>query len=195
MTANEQRPSRRIPTLGTLRTGARIERRVERLSLGGLPARLERVQRAARLYRAGLERAVVLSYGEIDTPRAHAINLAASAEMQAMIGLWCLRNRMDTMSSGDILACSASITKARRERDAAVKVLGLDSRSIAQHRQDTMFAEMYEPLEQPPALPEPPRFAPDEREPCSASDARSSSADATESDLGPSESMTESDNA
>lgn len=143
MTTNEMTPRETTPNVGGLRNGSRIER----LSLGSMPAKLERIQRSARQYRNALEAAVLARHGGIDLMAAHSISLAATAEMQAQVCLWLLRNKLETMSTSDVLSCTAAMTKARDRRNSAVAALKLPP-PTAEEQRAALYSQLYD---QPPA--------------------------------------------
>jgi hypothetical protein len=128
MTTNGMTTRQRTPNVGPLRNGARTSR----LTLGQLPPKLARLQRGVNQYRAALEAATIERHGQISILHAHQINLAASAELQAAVAYWALRQRAETMTTADTLACADAITKARTKRNAAVAALGLDPPSEAE---------------------------------------------------------------
>ena len=77
-------------------------------------------------YRRTMEAVVLAEKGEINTTDAHHIDTASAATIHAGICRHLLRQKIKTMSTGDVLACSREITKAKAARDSAVKALGLD---------------------------------------------------------------------
>lgn len=105
---------------------ARNGQYLRRLNVGELPAELRAVKREGRRYRRELEAETLRQCGEITTTAAHAIDTAAAATIHAGVCRWLLRQRLDKMTTADILNCSREITKAKQARDAAVKSLGLD---------------------------------------------------------------------
>jgi hypothetical protein len=96
-----------------------------RLVVGELPAPLTAVKREARAYRRFLEDEVQRVKGEIDVTSAHHIDTASAATAHAGICRWLLRQKIGSMSTADILACSRELTKAKQVRDSAVKALEL----------------------------------------------------------------------
>ena len=134
MTINQLTTSTPTNT-GPLRTGARTSR----LVLGKLPRKLQRLERGINQYREALETAVVERWGEISIADAHSINLAATAELQAAIAYWALRQRADSMSTADTLACGEAITKARTKRNQAVAALKLDRPTQAEIDAQTAY--------------------------------------------------------
>lgn len=109
-------------SMNSLKNGTRLR---QRLVVGELPAPMVAVKREGRQYRRNLEAEVVRVHGEIDTVASHHIDTASAATIQAGICRWLLRNRLPTMSIGDIRGCSADIVKAKEKRDAAVRALKL----------------------------------------------------------------------
>lgn len=125
-------------SLNAAKNGASIDRR--RLVVGELPKELLAVRREGRAYRRNLEAEVLRVRGEIDVTAAHHIDTASAATIHAGICRHLLRQKIKTMSTSDILACSREITKAKMARDAAVKALGLD-RDAA----EDVLARLYAP--------------------------------------------------
>lgn len=144
MTTNSTTPRKRAPNVGALRNGARTSR----LVLGQLPPRLARLQRGINQYRQALEAATIERHGQISILHAHQINLAATAELQAAIALWTLRQHAESMTTADALACGGAITKARVKRNQAVAALGLDPPT-----QDEILRSLYDQPIDPPAMP------------------------------------------
>jgi hypothetical protein len=110
--------------MNALKTGAGIAR--TRLVVGELPKQLLSVRREGRSYRRALESAVLNTRSEITATLAHHIDTASAATIHAGICRWLLRNKIATMTTADILACSRELIKAKQARDAAVKLLELD---------------------------------------------------------------------
>jgi hypothetical protein len=96
--------------------------------VGDLPKQLLSVRREGRAYRRALEAEVLKIKCEISATDAHHIDTASAATIAAGIARWLLRTKIGSMTTGDVLACSKSITKAKQDRDAAVKALALDAK-------------------------------------------------------------------
>jgi hypothetical protein len=122
------KPGRSGPTVGALATvnglknGTRISKR---LVVGELPKQLLAVRREARSYRRFLEGETLQVKDEINTTDAHLIDTASAATIHAGICRWLLRQKISTMTTADILACSRELIRAKQVRDAAVKALEL----------------------------------------------------------------------
>ena len=110
--------------LNALKTGARVG---TRLVVGELPRQLLSVRREGRAYRRNLESEVLKIHRTISPLHAHAIDTAAAATIAAGIARWCLRQKLGTMGTSKVLACSKSILQAKQARDSAVKLLDLDA--------------------------------------------------------------------
>lgn len=127
MPARNEPPKISLPmsdrALNNLRNGSRAYR----LALGELPKRLARVTRYCRQYRLGLEQAVAeANSGNVTITQAHNIDAACGHEQHLQIMRWLMRERIDKMSVGDIVKCSAAMAAARDSRNRAVERLGLD---------------------------------------------------------------------
>lgn len=112
------------PPLGNL-NAARTGQSITRLTLGELPATMNRQTQQARKYRRGLEALVVDAKGQVDATDAHLIDEAAGAEVHAAVCRWLLRTRIEKMSVSDVTRCSEQIVKARAARNRAVERLRL----------------------------------------------------------------------
>ncbi len=110
--------------LNAMRNGKRLVR----LTVGELPTKLHSVKVEARKYRRGLEDAVLDVRGEVSVMDAHRIDTAAGATMHVGVCRWLLRQKLSSMETGDILACSREMLRAKESRDRAVKALGLDKK-------------------------------------------------------------------
>lgn len=110
--------------INNLKNGTRVV--INRLTLGELPAKLRRQLAAARHYRRGLEQIVASVKGEVSLLDAHLIDEAAVAECHSEVCRYLLRNRLDEMSTPDIIACSGQVLKSKGIRNAAVRRLNLD---------------------------------------------------------------------
>lgn len=99
--------------------------RMTRLVLGNLPPNMWRISKEAREYRRMLEEAVMKEYGAISQEQHHIIDEAATAEQHAGVCRWLMRNRLETMSVGDISRCSEQIVKSKTARNKAVRLLKL----------------------------------------------------------------------
>lgn len=110
--------------LNNLTNGTGIDRK--RLVVGELPAELLSVRREGRAYRRVLEADVLRAKGEISTVDAHCIDTASAATIHAAICRFLLRKKIKSMTTNDVLATSREITRAKRDRDAAVRAIGLD---------------------------------------------------------------------
>lgn len=118
--------------VNNLQTGSQVRR----LTVGNLPLSMIAVTREGLAYRREMEAAVVAAKGEISLTDAHHIDTASAATIQAAVCRWLLRNKIETkdeagkvvdrMSSAEIRANLSDITKAKRERDAAVRLLKID---------------------------------------------------------------------
>jgi hypothetical protein len=111
-----------LRALNNLRNGSRVTR----LALGALPKALSRVTRYCQAYRRGLETAVVEAHGEVTLSQAHHVDAACGHEQHVQICRWLLRERIGTMSTGDIITCSRTMAQARDARNKAVEQLDLD---------------------------------------------------------------------
>jgi hypothetical protein len=96
----------KIGNVNAAKNGSRIAK--TRLVVGELPKQLLSVRREARTYRRRLESEVLAVHRQISPLHAHNIDTAAAATISAAIGRWLLRNKLDAMSTADILACSKS---------------------------------------------------------------------------------------
>lgn len=112
--------------LNSAKNGSRIKGAITRLKLGELPGTLRRQLGNARRYRRDLEHAVATVKGEVDLADAHLIDLATNAETHASVCRWLMRERLGTMSTNDVLACSREILKAKEARNRAFAKLQLD---------------------------------------------------------------------
>jgi len=108
--------------LNAIRNGTRLAR----LTVGELPKQLNSVKIEGRKYRVALERATTEAHGEVDVMSAHHIDTATAGMIHCGICRWLLRERIGTMSTADILACSGQMLRAKEGRDRAVKLLKLD---------------------------------------------------------------------
>ncbi len=118
-----KQPGSKCP-MNHLKNGTRI--RANRLVVGALPPELRSVQREGRAYRRALEGAVLDAHGSISVVHGHLIDSACAATVHAGICRWLMRERIGSMNTGDILACSKSLVQAKQSRDQAVKALNLD---------------------------------------------------------------------
>ena len=84
------------------------------------------IRREGRKYRRTLEQAVSDTHGEVNVIRAHLIDTASAATIQAGICRWCLRHKLDKMSPADIRGCAGDIVRAKQARDRAVAALELE---------------------------------------------------------------------
>lgn len=109
--------------LNGVKTGAQLSRR---LTVGELPGPLIAVKREGRAYRRFIEAEVIAAKGEISATDAHLIDTASAATIHCGICRWLLRHKLDTMGTGDVLACSREITKGKEARDRAIKALNID---------------------------------------------------------------------
>jgi len=96
-----------------------------RFVLGELPKPMRRVTRYVREYRRYLEAATVELRGDIGDSDAHAIDEASTCEQTIGVSRWLLREKLDAMSVGDVLACMREIRQAKAQRNKAVRELGL----------------------------------------------------------------------
>jgi hypothetical protein len=110
--------------LNALRTGEKLK--LSRLIVGKLPKKMLRVQRSAQAYRRQLEAAVIERHGEVGVVHAHLVDTATAAELHSGICRWLLREKLDTMPTADVLACSSQILKSKEVRDRALKCLDLE---------------------------------------------------------------------
>ncbi len=99
---------------------------VRRLVVGEFPKQLNHVKIEGRKYRLALENAVLDAHGEVTITACHLIDTASSATVHAGICRWLLRQKISTMSTADILACSREMLRAKQARDIAVRQLKLD---------------------------------------------------------------------
>ena len=99
---------------------------VKRLTVGELPKQLLSVKREGRTYRRALEEVVLETKNEMTAMDAHHIDTASAATIHAGICRWILRNKIETMTTADILTCSRELVKAKQTRDKAVAGLELD---------------------------------------------------------------------
>ena len=99
---------------------------IRRLTVGEFPASLNHVKIEGRRYRRALEDAVVDAHGEVTVTAAHSIDTAAGAVVHGGICRWLLRNKIDTMTTADILSCSRELLKSKEARNRSVKALELD---------------------------------------------------------------------
>jgi hypothetical protein len=83
------------------------------------------VKREGRAYRRLLEAEYLRVRGEIDITAAHHIDTASAATVHGGVCRWLLRQKIATMTTADILACSRELMKAKQVRDGAVKALEL----------------------------------------------------------------------
>lgn len=111
--------------MNALKTGTSLVNR-RRLTVGELPKQLLSVRREGRAYRRILEAEVLKAHSEINVTRSHAIDTASAATISAGIARWCLRHKIGTMTTNEVLACAKSILQSKQARDAAVKLLDLD---------------------------------------------------------------------
>jgi len=112
--------------INAVKSGNRIQG-IIRLTLGELPGTMRRQLSSARKYRRDLENAVVAVKGEVNLNDAHLIDLATNAETHASVCRWLMRERLDKMSTNDVLACSREILKAKEARNRAFAKLNLDA--------------------------------------------------------------------
>ena len=115
-----------VANLNAIRNGSRLE--VRRLTVGSFPVQLQKVQYEGRKYRRALEDAVLETHQDVSVTHAHLIDTASAATIHAGICRWLLRQRIAEMNTGDVLACSNAMLRAKETRDRAVKQLGLDRR-------------------------------------------------------------------
>ncbi len=108
--------------LNSVRNG----RKVRRLVVGEFPKRFQFLKREGRAYRRAIEDAVVEAHGEVSVMQAHYIDTAAAATVHAAICRWILREKLDGMTTPDVLACSREILKAKETRDRCIRLLQLD---------------------------------------------------------------------
>jgi hypothetical protein len=127
-----------IGNTNALKNGSRIE-----ITLGVLPKKMLKVTRYVRHYRRLLTEAVHKDHVPTLTD-LHLIDAACTHEQHAKVCYWLLRDRLPTMTTSDIRACSASIAQSKDARNAAVKALKLD-RDIEHDVIQALYA---------PALPE-----------------------------------------
>ena len=109
--------------LSALRNGSKLK--IARLTVGDLPKALHGCMRRGREYRNLLERACAEVHGGVDFTQAHAIDEASGWELHVAVLRWLLRNRLDKMSSADLIVCSKEMAKARRSRNEVVERMGL----------------------------------------------------------------------
>jgi hypothetical protein len=121
------------PNCGPLKNGSRV-----RLTVGNLPAKLTRLQRDVRSYRVQLEQACIDRHGGIDHQQAHEIALACEAYLHQGICRWLLRQKLDLMTTADVLACSTSLLKAGETRNRAIGRL-----KLAPPTQDELMRQWY----------------------------------------------------
>ena len=110
--------------MNALKNGSKLDKK--RLVIGELPKEMLSVKREARGYRRALESEVIAAKGTISTTDCHLIDSATAATLQCGVIRWLLRQRIGSMSVGDIRGCSSDMVKAKAARDAAVKALDLD---------------------------------------------------------------------
>ncbi|MEX1095349.1 MAG: hypothetical protein WED34_04835 [Planctomycetales bacterium] len=109
-------------TIGPMKNGATAFR----LRLGELPTSMAGVTKSVRGYRSDLEAVVMDAKGEIDARDAHFISAAATHEQHALICMWLLRKKIESMADDDIIKCSAAIAQARDARNKALDRLQLE---------------------------------------------------------------------
>jgi hypothetical protein len=151
-----------------------------RVAVGQLPGKLARLARQARDYRELLEQAVEERHGGINAEQAHEIGLAAEAVLHQSICRWLLRQRLDLMTTADVLACSTSLLKAGETRNKAIARL-----KLAPPTQDELMRQWYSqpwPAAEPPASP--PVAAAAERGEPGPTPGATSSADALDAAVG-----------
>ena len=100
---------------------------ITRLIVGELPRQLLHVKIEGRSYRRTMEDFVLAVHGAISCNDAHAIDTATAATVHAGICRWLLRQKINTMETNDILACSKELLRAKETRDRAVQRLRLDA--------------------------------------------------------------------
>lgn len=116
--------------INSVRNGVSLVKNRPRLTVGELPLPMISVKREARKYRRELEAEVLRVKGVIGLTDAHHIDTAAAATTTAGICRWVLRNRFDSMKTADIMSCTQAMTKAKRDRDTAVRMIGLDAKAL-----------------------------------------------------------------
>jgi hypothetical protein len=163
------------PNCGPLKNGSRV-----RLTVGNLPAKLTRLQRDVRSYRVQLEQACIERHGGIGHQQAHEIALACESYLHQGICRWLLRQKLDLMTTADVLACSTSLLKAGETRNKAIARL-----KLAPPTQDELMRQWYSqpwPAAEPPASP--PVAAAAERGEPGPTPGATSSADALDAAVG-----------
>jgi len=118
------------------------------LTVGEFPAELNFVKIEGRKYRRALEDAVLKTHQEVSLSHAHLIDTAAGATVHAGICRWLLRERIGTMSTADVLACSREMLRAKETRDRSVRMLDLD-RDRIEDEIDALYDDPDEPEDKP----------------------------------------------
>lgn len=99
---------------------------VHRLTIGELPDVMRRQLATSRRYRRELEQLVAEVKGEVSVIDAHYVDEAVGAETHAALCRWLLRERLQSMTTADIVICSKEILKSKGVRNRAVEQLALD---------------------------------------------------------------------
>ena len=111
-----------IRGLNSLRNGKRIVT----LALGELPKELARVTRYVRLYRRGLQDAILEVFDEVSPTAAHLVDEACAWEQHRRVCMWLVRRKIDKLSPSDLRECSKQMALATTNRNKAVERLDLD---------------------------------------------------------------------
>ena len=130
--------------LNGLKNGARLNR----LTVGELPKELLSAKVEGRKYRRALESEFERVWGEVTPTAAHSIDTATGSMVHAAICRWLLRSRVNSMSTADVLKCSAEILRSKETRDRAVAKLRLDVDS-----KDFIIESLYTPQDAPTCVP------------------------------------------
>jgi len=86
--------------------------------------------RSARQYARWLENELQDAKGDgVDVDDAHSVNLAARSEQVTACARWIIKNKLDTMTPGDLLNALKLIVSSTAERNKAVRALGLHQRA------------------------------------------------------------------
>ena len=111
--------------LNAIRNTTRLP--IRRLVVGEFPAALNSVKIEGRKYRRALEDAVLDVHGEVTIMAAHWIDSASAATVHCGVCRWLLRQKIDTMTTADILSCSREMVRAKQSRDRCLVLLKLDA--------------------------------------------------------------------
>ena len=90
-----------------------------------------------------MEAEVAKVHGEVSITDAHAINTATAATVHAGICRWLLREKIEKMTTADVLACSRELLRSKETRDRAVRLLDLDAGRT--NILDALYSEVDDP--------------------------------------------------